>query len=165
MHWLDAVVLVVLVVSTLLGLKRGLIGTALPLIGLIVGVVLAGRYYGPVGESLLSAIDDPNLNKIASYALIVVVALIASLIVAFFLRRVVGMMLLGWVDHLAGAILGLVIGAAVWGAILAALLQFPFWDIESTVEGSTLARALTKYFPLLLSLLPGEFDAVREFFQ
>ncbi|GAH12613.1 unnamed protein product, partial [marine sediment metagenome] len=52
MHWLDIVILVVIAISTFLGLMIGLIGAALSLAGIIVGVILAGRYYIPFSQLL-----------------------------------------------------------------------------------------------------------------
>ena len=48
MSWLDIVLTVILVVVIVGGLKIGLIKAVLSLTGLIVGVILAGRLYGPL---------------------------------------------------------------------------------------------------------------------
>ena len=50
MNWLDIVIIVALAISTFLGLKIGIIKALLSLAGLIVGVILAGRYYAPFSE-------------------------------------------------------------------------------------------------------------------
>ena len=42
MSWLDLVIVVVLAISTFLGLRMGIIKAVLSLAGVIVGVVLAG---------------------------------------------------------------------------------------------------------------------------
>ena len=45
MNWLDIVILVVVAVAIVTGLRIGMIKAALSLVGLILGVILAGRYY------------------------------------------------------------------------------------------------------------------------
>lgn len=44
MSWLDIVIIVVVIIATLWGLRIGIIKAVLSLAGLIVGVILAGRY-------------------------------------------------------------------------------------------------------------------------
>ena len=58
MNWFDIVLIVVLALLTFLGLRRGFISMVLPLVGLIIGVILAGQHYAQAireknwGESL-----------------------------------------------------------------------------------------------------------------
>jgi len=70
--------------------------------------------------------------------------------------------MLGWVDHLGGAVFGVVAGAILWGALLAIWVKF---FGAGPVTESFLAAVLLDKFPLVLALLPSEFDAIRDFFQ
>jgi hypothetical protein len=88
--------------------------------------------------------------------------MVAAALLANLLRSVIKAVMLGWVDSVGGAVLGFLFGAILWGAILATWVKFFGSDL---VTGSFLARFLLDYFPLVLGLLPGEFDAIREFFQ
>jgi membrane protein required for colicin V production len=161
MNWFDAVLIVVLLISTLLGVWRGLISMLLPLIGLILGIYVAGKYYGTVGGWL--PIDNPEHAAWAAYAIIVIAFLIIFSILAFFIRKFVHWTLLGWVDRLLGGILGLVSGALFIAAALAACVKFDFGT--SFIQGSGIAKLLLDWFPAVLGLLPGEFDSVKDFFQ
>jgi len=161
MNWFDAVLIVVLILSTLLGLWRGLISMFLPLIGLILGIFVAGKYYGTVGGWL--PIANEEHAKWAAYTIIVIAFLIIFGILAIILKRFVKWTLLGWVDRLGGAILGLVSGALFIAAALAACVKFDFG--ASFIQGSGIAKLLLDWFPAVLGLLPGEFDSVKDFFQ
>jgi len=161
MNWFDAVLIVVLIISTLLGLWRGLISMLLPLIGLILGIYVAGKHYGTLGDRL--PIDDPQHAAWAGYAIIVIAFLIIFGILAIILKRFVKWTLLGWVDRLGGAILGLVSGALFIAAALAACVIFDY-DTKF-IQGSGIAKLLLDWFPAVLGLLPGEFDSVKDFFQ
>jgi membrane protein required for colicin V production len=70
--------------------------------------------------------------------------------------------MLGWLDHLIGGILGLITSAITWGAILALWVKFFSAD---AVSGSALAKILLQNFPLVLALLPSDFDSVKNFFK
>jgi len=161
MNWFDAVLIVVLILSTLLGLWRGLISMLLPLIGLILGIFVAGKYYGTVGGWL--PIANEEHAKWAAYAIIVIAFLIIFGILAIILKRFVKWTLLGWVDRLGGAILGLVSGALFIAAALAACVKFDFG--ASFIQGSGIAKLLLDWFPAVLGLLPGDFDIPKDFFQ
>lgn len=161
MNWLDIVLIVVLVIPALVGLRRGLIKAALSLAGLIVGVVLAGNFYGSV-SGLFGFIDNQDVANILAFALILVVVIVVATILARMLKFAVSVVMLGWVDHVGGAVFGFLLGVIFLGALLATAVQF--FGSELVAE-SFLAGVLLDKFPLVLALLPSEFDAVRDFFQ
>ena len=161
MNGLDIILIVVLVVPAFMGLRMGLIKAALSLVGLVVGVVLAGNFFRPV-SNIFGFIHNEEVANILAFALILVLVMVAAALVARLLRSVIKAVMLGWVDNIGGAVLGFLFGAIFWGAILATWVKFFGSDL---VTGSFLARFLLDYFPLVLGLLPGEFDDVRDFFQ
>ncbi len=161
MNWLDIVLIVVLALTTLLGLWRGIISMLLPLVGIIIGVILAGQHYGTVGGWL--PIDNAQHAGWAGYAIIVGGVLIVAVILAIILRRFIRLALLGWVDRLGGAVFGLALGGLLCAATLAACVKFNLGS--DLIRGSGIAKLLLDWFPVVLALLPGEFDEVRDFFQ
>ena len=161
MNWLDIVIIVYLVLSVLGGLMQGLIRTVLGLAGLILGIYLAGRYYVTLGSWL--PIANESIANVVAFAIILVGIIILAGIIAFFVRRVLRLVMLGWVDKLLGAVFGLILGGLMCGAVLALLTHF--FSIEGTVSGSWLATFLLDRFPVVLALLPDEFDSVRQYFQ
>ena len=162
MNWLDIVILVILAVSVFSGLKNGIIKAVLSLAGIIVGVILAGRYYVTLAGQL-TFIPQESLAKIAAFAIILVVVMAIAVVLASMLKKVVSAIMLGWVDRLGGAVFGLVMGGIFCGALLAIWVKF--LGIADVVTESAIAAILLDYFPIVLALLPGEFDTVRSFFQ
>jgi len=162
MNWLDIVILVVMVIAIFLGLKIGIIKAALSLAGVIVGVLLAGRFYVPLSERL-TFIPQAKAAEIAAFAIILIVVMLIAGIAAKLLNWAVSAMLLGWVNHLGGAVFGLVWGAILCGALLAIWVKF--LGINEIITNSSLAAILLDRFPAVLALLPQEFDAIRSFFQ
>jgi len=162
MNWLDIVILVLIILSTLIGLKVGIIKAVLSMAGVIAGVVLAGRYYTALAGHL-TFISQPALAKIIAFAIILIVVMIIAAVLASLIKWAVSAMLLGWVNRLGGAVFGLVLGAIFCGALLT--LWGKFAGETSPVADSALARLLLDSFPVVLALLPGEFDSVRSFFQ
>ncbi len=162
MSWLDIVLLVVIAIATFLGFRTGIIKAVLSLAGVIVGVILAGRYYVSLSEQL-TFITHAGAAKIVAFAIILIVVMIIAGVAASLLKWAASIVMLGWVNHLGGALFGFVLGAILCGAFLATWINF--LGIGGAIADSALARVLLDYFPMVLVLLPDEFDAVRSFFQ
>ena len=162
MNWLDIVLLVLLAVAAFFGLRMGLIKAALSLAGLIIGVILAGRYYGSLAQHL-SFIPGDGVAEVVAFIIILLGVVIVAMVLALLLKWATSAVMLGWVDRLGGAIFGLLWGAILYGALLAMWLKYV--SVSEVIVESKVAAVLLDYFPLVLSLLPQELDAVRSFFQ
>jgi len=162
MNWLDIVLIVVLAAATFLGLKTGIIKMALSLAGIVVGIFLAGRFHVPLANQL-TFISQPGVAKIVAFAIILVGVMAIAAVLAFFLKWAASAMMLSWVNNLGGAVFGLALGALLCGALLAIWVKW--LGAGSAVTESILAAVFLDKFPMVLGLLPSEFDAVRSFFQ
>jgi membrane protein required for colicin V production len=162
MNWLDIVILVALAIAAVMGLKFGLIKAVLLLAGIIVGVVLAGHFSGPLGERL-TFISSEGVAKVVAFAVIMLAVLAAAAIAAALLTWAAKLVMLGWVNRLGGAILGLFLGALFCGALLAMWVHF--LGTAQAITESAIATILLDRLPVVLSLLPAEFDSVRSFFH
>jgi membrane protein required for colicin V production len=162
MNWLDALIVFALVFFSLAGLKNGLIKTVLSLAGLIIGIFLASRYY-PLLAQRMGFISQVSIANIVAFVIILVGVTVLAVVVVQLLTWTASAMMLGWLNRLGGGVFGLVVGSLVCGALLAVWTR---WGIGSgIITGSQLAVVLLDKFPLILSLLPEEFSAVRSLFQ
>lgn len=161
MNWLDIALAIFLALAALLGLSRGLVKIVLPAIGLMVGIIAAGRYYDILAHGVLSS--HSTTAYIIAFVFIVVIFVIAAVIVAYILQKALSLVLLGWIDRLAGALLCLVVGSLFVGAVLALLLKYSL--AVPSIEESAVASFLVDKFPITLSLMPGEFESVKSFFH
>ncbi len=162
MSWLDIVILVAIAVAAFLGLRMGLIKAVLVLAGIIVGVILAGHYSGPLGERL-TFIPGEGIAEVVAFAIILIGVLVVAAIIAKLLTWTAKAIMLGWVNRLGGAIFGLLLGAIFCSAFLAMWVNFV--GMEKAIAESAIAPILLDRLPMVLALLPGEFDGVRSFFH
>ena len=165
MNWLDIVLILIIAIPAVIGVWRGLLKTVVPLIGIVLGVYLAGQFYSPVANWLSVWLESPAQSKIVAFLIIFVVVLLITMVVAWQLRKVLNILLLGWIDHIGGLVFGLAIGAIISGVVVLLFARFPFAGVEAIIQDSALAVFLLDKFPFVLGLLPEEFDAVRQFFQ
>lgn len=161
MNWFDVVLIAVLLLFIVVGIWRGFISMVLPLIGIIIGIVLAGLYAPTVGGWL--PMDNDGDAKWAGYAIIMTSVLIVSIILAVILTRFVHLTLLGWLDRLLGGIFGLALGSLLCAGSLAACVKYGLGT--DFIQGSAIARFMLDQFPAILVLLPSDFDSVKEFFH
>jgi len=143
-------------------LRIGIIKAVLSLAGLIVGVILAGHYYVPLSEQL-AFIPQASIAKIVAFAIILVGVMVIASVLAWLLKWAASVVMLGWVNRAGGAVLGLVLGAIFCSALLAIWVKF--LGVAGAISESSLTVILLHYFPMVLALLPEEFDMVRSFFQ
>ncbi len=161
MNWLDIVIIVAIAIPTFIGLRMGIIKAALSLAGLIVGVILAGRYYVLLSQQL-SFIPQASVAKVVAFAIILIGIMVVAGVLARLLKWAASVVMLGWVNKLGGAIFGFGLGAIFCGAIFAIWVKFLG---AGAIAESGLAAVLLDRFPMVLALLPHEFDAIRSFFQ
>ena len=162
MNWLDIVIIVVAVLLGIVGLRQGIIKTVFGIAGLIGGIVLAGRYYG--GLAALLSPSGATWANIAAYAIILLATLIVASVIGWFVARLVHLTILGWLDRLVGCVFGVIIGSLLCAAVLAIVGKY-YPGTEAVISQSVIAKFLMERFPLLLALLPDEFDFIRDFFS
>ncbi len=161
MNWLDMVILVSLIIPIFIGLKLGIIKAVLSLAGLIIGVVLASNFYKPLAK-VLGFISNEDIANIVAFILILVAVMVITTLLVRLLKFIASVAMLGWVDHLGGAVFSFLMGAIFWSALLATWVKF--FGTELVIQ-SLLAEVLLDKFPLILGLFPSEFDTIRSFFQ
>lgn len=161
MNWLDIILVVVLIASAVGGLFSGLIKSVLNLAGLIVGVVLAGHYYNVLAGALTFV--SGGVAKVLGFIIILVVILVLAGIAGTVLTKVASAIALGWVNRLGGTVFGLIMGGIWCGALLAMWVKFI--GSADVITHSVFAPLLLSRFPMILALLPDEFDAIQKFFQ
>jgi membrane protein required for colicin V production len=162
MNWLDIVIIFIAALFGLFGLWQGAIKALFGVAGLVGGIVLAGRYY-----QALAAILSPSgaiWSEVAAYTLIVIATLVAAGVIGWLVSHLVHITMLGWLDRLIGFVLGAAVGCLLCAAILAIISKY-FPGTQSIISQSAVARFLMEQFPLLLALLPDEFDFVRNLFH
>jgi membrane protein required for colicin V production len=162
MNWLDIVLIVVIGIAAFIGLRKGIIKMALTLAGLIVGIVVAGRYYATFSQ-YLTFISSPTWAKVASFTIIFIGIMVIAALLARLLERTASAIMMGWANRLVGAILGFILGAMLCGAILAVWVKYI--GTPGAVAQSHIAPILLGTFPRVLALLPQDFDSVRSFFE
>ncbi len=132
MTWFDYTVIAIVILSALLGWWRGLVYEVLALLGWVAAYFVARMFGADVAPLLPAWMGAEAVRMTVAFALLFVVALFISGIVAWLLSKLVKWVGLGWLDGLLGGLFGLVRGVLVVLvlALLAGLTDLPkdpFW--------------------------------------
>lgn len=122
----DWALVVVLSLSILLGVLRGVVREMFALAGWIVGILLALQFAAPIGAWL--PVELPSGARTALVALVIVVAtLLLAALVAAVLRSLLSVARLSLEDRLLGGLFGVLRGLIVigLGVLLAATVSAP----------------------------------------
>jgi membrane protein required for colicin V production len=162
MNWLDAVILIAIIGFTVAAFRAGLIREVVTLVAVVVGVLIAGHYYDDLADDVLLFIKNDKAAKVIAFlSLFGSVALMGQL-AALLMKQAVSILLLGWLDHLAGAAFGLLKGLVLVELFLMFFATFPYLGLDDAIDGSGIAPLFLDNGPALLKLLPGEFNQAVE---
>ncbi|HEX7972052.1 MAG TPA: CvpA family protein [Thiobacillus sp.] len=155
MNMLDIIVLLILVLTVVRGLMRGMVDTLFSLAAWILAFVLGKWGALMVAPLLPAAIASPAIRYFAGFAVIFLVVLIAVLLVGHALASLVKAAGLGGTDTLLGGVLGLVKGLVILtGLTLAAgLTSLPRTDFW---KHASLSHSLQVMAQFALPLLPAD---------
>jgi len=165
MNWVDAVIIVIALLAAFAGFRQGLVLTIFSALGLIAGVAIAGWASDPLADKIS---PDAAWASVLAFIIIMLIVLFIFNLIGTAVKQFIKVIMLGWVDSLGGAVIGLFVGSLLAAAALIAVgkgaAAVDATGIQEAIGGSSLAELLIDNFRLLLSLLPERFDVVKDFF-
>jgi membrane protein required for colicin V production len=164
LSWIDIVILVAIIWFTYAAFHAGMIREVITLFGAGIAVALAGQFYEELAGDLDFAFDDEQTAEVLAFALIFGVVILASQVLALFLKQAASVMMLGLFDSVGGALVGFAKGLVLveMGLILA--ITFTSLGLEKAVDNSALAPVFLEVAPFLKAFLPAQFkDAIDAF--
>ena len=119
MNYIDIILLILLLLSAISGLRNGLIAEAISLATLILGIWGAIEFSYITANFLVESFSMKS-EHIATVSFIVTFLIIVVLIyfVGIVMKKIVGIVLPGIINHLAGLIFGIVKSALILSVIL-----------------------------------------------
>ena len=141
MNWLDIAIILLWGISILMGWRTGLLAAAFSAGGAAAGVFLAGRFSDDVSDLFTDSVSSDTLATVIAYAAILVAVFVAAQVLrgmlAVPLKGAMKAVSIAWVDNLSGVALGIVLGLALSGALIAMMARFAN-DLPTDVEVSNL---------------------------
>jgi membrane protein required for colicin V production len=165
MNPLDILFLVVIGISILLSLMKGITRELFSIIGVIAGIVIAGKTFGD-GAVLLQQWLPIQIAKPVAFAVIFILVNILMNFGGIVLQKILKLAMLGWVDRIGGIIFGAIRGLLLVGVAIVVLLKFPVGTSRTLIESSVILPMFKTLLKWVCILLPEEFSsAVKGFVQ
>ncbi|CAD5109751.1 CvpA family protein [Zestomonas carbonaria] len=135
--WFDWAIIAIIVVSSLISLRRGFVKEALSLVTWIVAGVVAWMFGGALAGHLTEFIDTPSARVITACALLFIVTLLVGALVNFLIGELIRVTGLDGTDRVLGMVFGAARGALLVvvavGLLSLAPVQQDSWWQQSTL--------------------------------
>lgn len=164
MNWLDIVIVLAVGFFTVSAFLAGLIREVVTLVSAVVGVVLAGLLYEDMATEVLVFIEDDTAARAVGFLIVLGSVYLAGQLGAIMLKQIASLLLLGWADHVGGAVFGFAKGLIVVEVVLIVLVTYPLLGLDEDIDDSGLASVFLDAVPVVLLLLPNEFESAVDAF-
>jgi uncharacterized membrane protein required for colicin V production len=152
---IDVTLIIVLLVGTVMGYRRGFIRQVLDLAGLVISFLLALFFAGVVASYLNSDIGIPYTPALViGFIAIFIAGVLLFHFLAVILQKMINWTLLGWIDRLTGALLGIIMGMVVASLLISFMLAVPLpSSLRSGFERSQVSEFLRPVAPRIFNLI------------
>lgn len=154
MTWVDIAIIVILAGTTFAGFRQGFIVEVATIVGAVVALAVARLEYHNVRHVLAQVLSHSPWLTAISYLVIFMVVWGVIIFAAQRLRSAVRMLMLGGVDRLGGAIIGLLQGILLVELLLYIGRRLPAHDLRHAINHAQLTPIFTHALPLLHKLFP-----------
>jgi membrane protein required for colicin V production len=159
MNWVDIIIVIILAIGLFKGLANGFVRGLFGLAAIVLGIMVAAAHYEQVTEVLFTRLQiDPQGQAILGFLLVFVVVMILVTVVGRIISKALKLAALGWIDRLAGGLLGLVMSCLFVGVLLL-LVVMAGLETNSGVARSTVAPSVISVMDTVVAFAP---DSARE---
>lgn len=152
--FLDAAICLVAALFALAGYRRGLLLELGSVAGFFAGMAVASAYWFSLATALHRWLANETAAAVAAFVILFALGYVVVILVASVLGRLARLLLLGWLDGLGGAAVGLIKAAFVLELALLLLARLPAASTSRLVLGSNLLPWLrAEQQPLLAPVL------------
>jgi uncharacterized membrane protein required for colicin V production len=159
LNWVDAFIVICIIWFTYSAFNAGMIREVVTIIGAVFAVALAGLLYMELAKDVEVAVDNEQTAQVVSFAIIFGAVILATQLVAIFLKQTAQLLMLGIFDSMGGALIGLLKGFVLVEIALILAITFPNLNLLDDVQGSAFAPFFLDLLPVLKYILPTEFKA------
>ena len=158
-HWLDLILVVVLLLFFFMGWKMGLIKGAFSLLGLVGGIWFGGMWADNLDTALISRWLSGSTSYYVSYLAIILITLLIAYIIAHYVGKVTQFGFLSSVNTIGGMVVGLLIGAFLAQAGVMLLSRVSF--MENPISNSSIVGVIRPVTGWAVNILPDEPDFLK----
>ena len=134
-------------------ISKGVIKLAFSLAGVIIGFLVATRFYEVGGNVAGQVIENHEIAEIAAFTVIFLVIVTVAVLLGFLITKAMKKIHLNWINRLVGAALGVLAGVFFMTALIF-LLTMSLPGDSSLLRNSTLAPFIVTINNTMVKLVP-----------
>ncbi len=163
LNWLDIILIAILVITSILGIIKGLVKQVFGLLAVIIGLILALGFYSQVSWLYLRLVSREVLAHFLGFLTIFLAVLCLGWVSSYLLSKFIkGPLKL--LNNVLGGGLGLLKGILICGIVVFALLVFPI--SKKALKESQLSPVCLQMTKAIISLIPRELkEKFKEAYQ
>ncbi len=153
LNWIDIIFILILILTSILGIIKGLMRQFIGLLSVIIGLLLAVNFYPFVADLYIQLISHEVLSQFLGFMTI----FLGILVIGWLISLSVPKLLKGFLksaDHIFGGGLGFLKGIFICGILVFALLLFPV--NKKALKESQIAPFCLNITRTIISLIPEE---------
>ncbi|GAB4107655.1 hypothetical protein GCM10028791_01010 [Echinicola sediminis] len=162
MGTIDIVILILLGIGAYSGYKQGLFIGILSIVAFMIGIVFAFKFMHWGADILAERVESLTfMLPFISFVIIFLIVVITIRILAYLVKKTLGLTILGAFDDFAGAVLGIL----KWGFMLSLLIwvmqTFGMEMPKGEIQKSSLFPVLEPFAPMVIDLLGAVTPAIQ----
>jgi len=118
MNWIDLILISTTIFGIFVGWRIGFLGGIFAAIGIYVGMFLGGQFTDDISAALTQSVSSDAIATSLAYAIVVGSSLAAAIVARSIIKKILTLILLGWIDMLGSLLLGLITGILLAGALV-----------------------------------------------
>ncbi len=152
MNWFDGTAIAVLAISAGFAFFKGFVREIASLAGLIIGSILAFRFFRNGADLLKPWIQTANIRSITAFFVIFLTVILIAAVVSYLLKRLFDSAGLTFYDRFLGLLFGLLRGVVIVYVFIVVLQGFGM--AGKTLNESRSCRIVARTMGTMLSFVP-----------
>lgn len=160
MNGLDIFFLVIIVISMVFSLFRGMIKEIFSILSIVGGIIIANLLYPKVAVLLMRFITSTLWANIIAFVVIFLIVCVLINFVGILLSKTLKKLALSWLDRVGGVAFGFIRGVIIVVILVIILTKFPMAGSDKLITSSQIVPHLYVVVKILLAFLPPEFSSI-----
>jgi membrane protein required for colicin V production len=157
MNWLDVILLLIIGASVIGSFRKGLSRQLIQFASVILAILLGAWFYGRVAEHLEPHVSSSTAANLGGFLIVFCGVLLAGALVSWIVGKFLRVTGLSIVDHLLGAVFGLLRGTLVAVALIMGVMAFSKDGTPPrAIEESRIAPYVSQAARLFAAMAPHE---------
>jgi membrane protein required for colicin V production len=160
MNPLDIFFLVIITISMVFSLFRGMIKEVFSILSIVGGIIVANLLYPKGAIFLMRFISSSTWANIIAFIVIFLIICVLINFIGVLLHKALKKLALSWLDRVGGITFGFIRGVIIVVILVIILTKFPIANSDKLIASSQIVPYLYGVVKILLAFLPPEFASI-----